>query len=655
METKLNAGWILEADDNTDYAPPTLANGMIGLVPSKQGLRLEQIILNGVYDNYGPDKVSRILPGLQFADLDLRLDGLSIGSSQALQEWRQSLDMKEASLTTTFTFAQKIQVEQSIYALRHMPFSALESLTLTALADVTITVQHRLVVPDIFQPREQQFRYYQEVPGSPIFSSTALSPTGRHELCAAITYLFQGGLPHLSHATVSERVHEVCFRVTLARGASFHFGLAGSICTTAHFADPSHEAERFSIFANFEGEERLVARHTQAWARLWESDIIIESDLEAQQAVRFALYNLYSFVRAGSRYSLPPMGLSSIGYNGHIFWDSELWMYPPLLLLQPELARALLDYRYDRLAAAQRKAAGYGFQGAMYPWESDDTGEECTPTWALTGAFEHHITACVGLAFWDYYWVTGDKTWLQTQGYPVLKQVAQFWLSRVEQNEARQYEIRHVVGADEYTGVVNNDAFTNGAALAVLKYATLAAQELGLEPDASWRAVAEHMLILTLADGTTQEYEGYDGRIIKQADANLLAYPLKVITDEKIIRQDLAYYEARLDEDAPAMSHSVLAVISARLGDSERAYELFKRSYQPNQKPPFGVLSETPYSNNPYFATAAGGMLQAVLFGFGGLALTEQGIERRRPCLPPGWKSLTIKGVGINKETVTIP
>lgn len=99
------------------------------------------------------------------------------------------------------------------------------------------------------------------------------------------------------------------------------------------------------------------------------------------------------------------------------------------------------------------------------------------------------------------------------------------------------------------------------------------------------------------------------------------------------------------------MSHSVLAVICARQGDHERAYELFKRAYQPNQKPPFGVLSETPYSDNPYFATAAGGMLQVVLAGFGGLTFTENGIEQKSPCLPKRWRSLTITGIGVKKET----
>jgi trehalose/maltose hydrolase-like predicted phosphorylase len=290
----------------------------------------------------------------------------------------------------------------------------------------------------------------------------------------------------------------------------------------------------------------------------------------------------------------------------------------------------------------------------MFPWESADTGDETTPVWALTGTSEHHITACVGIAFWNYYRVTGDRAWLSNHGYPMLAQVADFWVSRVETNEEGQYEINNVVGADEYTGVVDNNAFTNGAAITVLRYATRAAEVLGLAPDPRWSKVADGIPILTFPDGTTREYEGYDGGMVKQADVNLLAYPLELITDEAQIRQDMETYESRFDEDAPAMTHSVLATLAARLGDAERAYALFTRSYRPNQKPPFGVLMETPFSDNPYFATAAGGMLQAVIFGFGGLTFTEDGLVQDAPCLPPDWTSLTLKGVGPERATFSI-
>ena len=166
-----------------------------------------------------------------------------------------------------------------------------------------------------------------------------------------------------------------------------------------------------------EGTDRLLKRHREAWTEIWKSDIVVDGQPAITRDIRFALYHLYSFAREGTSYSLSPMGLSGLGYNGHVFWDTELWMYPPLLMLQPDMARSLLDYRFERLEAARQNAKSHGYKGAMFPWESSANGSEDTPVWALTGPFQHHITGCIGWAFWKYYEVTGDLDWLREKGY----------------------------------------------------------------------------------------------------------------------------------------------------------------------------------------------------------------------------------------------
>jgi len=344
------------------------------------------------------------------------------------------------------------------------------------------------------------------------------------------------------------------------------------------------------------------------------------------------------------------MGLSSLNYNGHIFWDSELWMFPPLLVFNQGIANSLLNYRFDRLKKAQQKAANFGFKGAMFPWESDDTGEEATPAWALTGTFEHHVTADVGIAFWNYYRVTNDLLWLKEKGFPVMSEVANFWVSRAEKKEDGSYSIQNVVGADEFAPNVDDNAFTNGSVKTALGYAIKAATLLGIKADPKWKEVAEHLKFNYFGNGVMKEHRDYKGEIIKQADVNLLAYPLELVTDEKTVKSDLEYYEPLISKEGPAMGLSVLSVIYARLGNSEKAFDLFKRSYIPNKRPPFGALAESATSNNPYFATGAGGMLQAVIFGFGGLHFTETGIIETKPCLPKTWKKLEIKGVGPQKK-----
>ena len=234
---------------------------------------------------------------------------------------------------------------------------------------------------------------------------------------------------------------------------------------------------------------------------------------------------------------------------------------------------------------------------------------------------------------------------------PVLKEVADFWVSRVERNGPGRYEINNVIGANEFEENIDNNAFTNGMVKTVLEYCALAAEEMGLEAKPDWRQVAANIPILKFEDGTTRENGTYKGQMIKQADVNLLSYPLKIVTRKEDIIKDLNYYEPRLSPGGPAMGDAILSVIYSRIGKPEKAFELFKQSYQPNEVPPFKVLAETAGGTNPYFATGAGGMLQAVLFGFGGLDIGPDGITQLETTLPKQWITLKMTGIGMDGKT----
>ncbi len=491
----------------------------------------------------------------------------------------------------------------------------------------------------------------------PLMTSVGESPSGKHIVAASNSFIFEeahGSEPDIVHEDWDYNMHLMKFYKKLRAGETYTFSVVASACSTEHYDDPHNEAERLTIFAMLEGKDRLLKRHRQAWNKLWESDIIVEGDDQAQRDIRFAIYHLYSFARAGTAYSLSPMGLSGLGYNGHVFWDTELWMYPAILLLQPDIAESLLNYRFERMDAARQNAFSHGFDGVMFPWESAGDGSEDTPVWALTGPFQHHITGCIAWSNWKYYQVTKDKEWLREKGYPLLREAADFWASRVDRVAENQYNIDNVIGANEWEENIDNNAFTNGMAITTLQYATQAAQELGLTPNPDWMHVAENIPILKFPDGTTRENRTYDGVEIKQADVNLLAYPLKIVSDDTAIRRDLDYYEPRMSPNGPAMGPAILSVLYSRFGEPEKAGELFAKSYEPNKVPPFGVISETAGGTNPYFATGAGGMLQAVLSGFGGLDITDEGIIQLDTKLPKGWKSLTLTGIGKEKKTFTV-
>ena len=655
VKAQTNLDWTITATNinPSNYYGVTVANGVIGIISSSQPLKVKDVVLNGVYDYYQRGRVSNILKTFNHVNMNLDVDGRRIGLSD-ITNYQQSLDMRQAELITTFNLGDKIQVSQRLMALRHLPYTSLTIIEIKALRDVTVTPASVIEAPDHLSDVRN---LYSEIDRPhvliPLLTSAGKSPSGKHMVAASNSFIFSephGQEPDIIHEDWDYNMHLAKFNKQLKAGEVYTFSIVASATSTEQFQDPLNEAERLTIFAALEKTERLLMRHRQAWDDLWKSDIKIVGDPQSQKGIRFALYHLYSFIREGTGYSLSPMGLSGLGYNGHVFWDTELWMYPPLLALQPEIARSILEYRFNRLEAAKKNAFSHGYKGAMFPWESSGEGTEDTPVWALTGPFQHHISGCVGWATWKYYQVTHDKVWLRERGYPLLKEVADFWASRVERKGPGQYEINNVIGANEWQENIDNNAFTNGMAITVLQNATLASRELGLTPDPDWEHVAKNIPILKFPDGVTRENSTYDGVMIKQADVNLLSYPLNIISENSQIEKDLKYYEPRYSPEGPAMGVSVLATLYARLNQPSKAFEYFQKSYKPNEVPPFGVLSETAGGTNPYFATGAGGMLQSVLFGFGGLQITDQGITQLKTKLPSHWKSMEIFGVGVSKQ-----
>jgi len=652
--------WTIEAEniDPNHYFGVSVANGVVGVVSSAQPLKINDVVLNGVYDYYQRGRVSNILKTFNSMNLQLDINNRRIGAA-SIDNYSQVLDMKRAELVTTFSVGRQAKIQSKILALRHLPYTVLTILSITAIESITVTPMSVIEAPNHLI---DVHNYFSEIDRPhvkiPLLSSQGKSPSGRIKVAASNSFIFpepHGSEPRLIHEDWDYNMHLAKFTKTLKAGETYTFAIVGSTCSSVQYKDPFNEAERLTVYAKLEGIEKLLKKHRTEWEKLWEGDIEIEGDKQLTKEARFMLYHLYSFAREGTDYSISPMGLSGLGYNGHVFWDTELWMYPPLLMLQPSLAKSLLEYRFQRLDAARQNAFAHGFKGAMFPWESADDGTEDTPVWALTGPFQHHITACIGWAFWKYFQVTGDLEWLKLRGWPVLKEVADFWASRVDRQGSGNYCISNVIGANEWAENIDNNSFTNAIAILVLNYATQAANILGENADPDWIHVAENIPILEFNDGVTRENSTYLGEIIKQADVNLLSYPLEFFKNPEKVRKDLLYYFPKLSPDGPAMGFAIAAILFAQIGEVDKALEVYKKSYQPNRVPPFGVIAETAGGTNPYFATGAGGSLQALLAGFGGLRITDEGVQKiYDPVLPNSWKSLTIKGVGNNKETIHI-
>lgn len=632
--------WVITARDTTsEYYAAAVANGEIGVTVGRELFSLGAVILGGAYESGTEDSVARILEGINPSGLSMSIDDRPTDLS-GIRPTIQRIDMRRAVLESRYRL-DGVSIVCRVRALRNMPYALMSEVEVTAERDVGMVFSNRHVVPSGFADTLRESRTVVCEDGSRLLlqRTSGSYNAGHDRIVASSTFLCGAGCEQIAPGVV---------KVALHRGERTSFALVGTVCTTAAFTDPWNESERQVIYAAREGVSRLIEAHDRLWTALWQGDIEIDGDSEAQRNVRFALFNLYGSIREGSRRSIPPMGLSARSfYNGHIFWDSEIWMYPALLVLHPELARQMLDYRVDGLDAARRRAYVHGFRGAMFPWEGDDRGEEATPTFALTGPLEHHITADIAIACWNYYCVTGDRSWLIRDGYPLMQETARFWCDRVSRNDDGSYSIHNVIGANEYAAGVTDNAFTNGAARRALEYAAAAAEVCGERPDPRWKEIAAGLRILRFPDGVTREHATYGGERIKQADVNLLGYPLGIVTERAALLRDLSYYESRIDpHNGPAMSWSVFAVQYARLGMVSEAETMFRRAYLPNLRPPFGTFAETATSGNPYFMTGAGGMLQAVLFGFGGLEITSAGLVQRSSVLPSSWKSLTVRANG---------
>lgn len=655
--------WMLVAPepDASEYYGVTSANGVIGLVSSPEPFGIAETVLAGVYDFYGRGRVNNFLPNINPLRLVMSIGGTRVRRSN-IRNFVQCLDMRNGEFVGDFDF-RGVHVSYRYCALRHIAHAALMEVSLSASEDVGFEARAEHLVPQSLHGASMMtnsFEFHHKTdPPYTVLTTTAFSPNGTVRTAASSAFLFpeaDRNIPTV-HKQPSSDSHNLSFVKTLRKGETYKFSVVGSLISSVHTADPLNQAERIVTYVRFQKEGELLRRHRLAWNRLWESDIIIEGAPQAQKEVRSMLYHLYSFTREGTAFSPSPMGLSGLGYNGHVFWDSEMFMMPPLLMLHPELARSMLEYRFLRLDEARRNAAAYGFRGAMFPWESSSTGAEDTPATSLSGTFQHHVTADVAIGFWRYYLVTGDREWLETRGWPVLQATAEFWASRAEKKDDGFWHIDNVMCADEWALNKDDNAYTNAAAMLNLRYAVEAGRLLGHRTPPIWKEISESLFFDRMPDGVTLEHAGYDGAEIKQADVNLLAFPLRVITDRKRMLADLDYYSRKVPQKkTPAMTQSMFSVICSRCGDAAQAWKWFVDSYRPNALPPFGVLAEFKGGTNPYFATGAGGTLQAVIFGFAGLEFAPGGgvMQVGNHALPPHWKRLTIKGVGPEKKTYVI-
>jgi trehalose/maltose hydrolase-like predicted phosphorylase len=411
--------------------------------------------------------------------------------------------------------------------------------------------------------------------------------------------------------------------------------------------------------------DELIDQTRSLWAARWETDIVVDGPVEDQQAIRSFLFYLRSSVHPDGGMSVSPLALSGTTYFGHVFWDADLWVFPALAFIDPERAAAIADYRLQRLPQARRnfedwlaegrpvanRALGEHppVEGAMFPWESSVTGRETVPG---PSRYQHHITGTVAFAL-----AKASALGLADEGEvrKALQGARGFYAARVEEGGDGLGELRATMSPDEHkTG--DNDLYTNLLAQWVLNGGT-------------WKRPAGVAEMRLPRDG--QSFLTYDGdmmRSYKQAAAVLAIYPLQFPAAEAEADAMMRRFADKVTEHGPAMSDSVHALIWARIGEGDRGYELWRRSWEEFSKEPHLLFSEKRRKEVSYFTTGAGGCLQTVLFGFAGFRidwkqdpaaswshqLAGENWLTINPNLPSRWKSLRLENFHVRGRRFTL-
>lgn len=371
----------------------------------------------------------------------------------------------------------------------------------------------------------------------------------------------------------------------------------------------------------------LRARHEAAWAELWTSRIEV-SDPSLQPLINASVYHLYSQTREDESLCMGPCGISGDGYKGRAFWDADMWVFPALAVLRPELAKGMVAYRFDTLQGAIGNAREDGYEGACFAWESAATGREWVPFPKIHQ--QRHVNSDIAWAQWFYVCLTGDEDYLREKAFPVILESARYWASRAVHNpEEDRYELRGVYCPDEFAQIRDNNATTNYGAAWTLRKAAELAERFGADaPVARFRDIADKMFIpFDEAHGVIAEFEGWtDDRVIKQADTTLLIYPWNMPMDTELKRRIVDYYRAHYPPRKIMMGSAIDGIIDCQLGRLDHAMEAF-RDLLPHFHPPYFTASESPVNDCMNFLTGIGGLLQLLLMGFGGIRVDAQGLH----------------------------
>lgn len=635
----------------------------------------------GWWKNGYPEYFGKAINAVDFQSIPLRVNGEKVDLATAdFRDFHLALDLRRGVLIREF----RCDIGGMRLSLRFERFlSIVESelsfqrVTVTVIAGTgTLRAEPRLNgdVHNLDSNYGEQF--WEEVSRStlPVQLSTRTKPnafgTPRFTVTVAMDARAEG-LPVAGSLDAPLLVGTV-FEGPVSAGDTVVLTKTVAVVTSRDHADGSHTevcAELLHGAAQCSFDEHLADQST-AWGRRWQqADIEIDGDPEAQQGIRFNLYQLFStYYGEDERLNIGPKGFTGEKYGGATYWDTEAYLLPMYLSVSKrEVALALLRYRHAQLEQAKHNARQQGLPGALFPMVTFD-GIECHNEWEIT--FEEiHRNGAIAYAIYYYTRYTGDRSYLDHEGIEVLTEIARFWAGRVHfSKHAGKYMIHGVTGPNEYENNVNNNWYTNYLAAWVLRYTlqTLAelpatrSTELGVTEGEknTWRDIVDRMYFpedsklgikvqhdtfldkdlmpasdLDPSERPLNKHWSWDRILrscfIKQADVlqGLYLFEHEFTTDE--IRRNFEFYEPMTVHES-SLSPSVHSILASAIGLHDKAVELYKRTAR------LDLDNYNDDTDDGLHITSMSGSWLAIVQGFAGMRADEDGL-RLAPFCPAEW------------------
>lgn len=651
--------------------PAYLSNGVVGLRVRDNPLSAGMALLCG-YSGLHPEKkieAAAVAPYPLAANLALGGVWLSDIPHQVTVV-DQAYDFSSGELTSRLRFAAQgvtAEIEVLTFCCRHQPTLVAQEIAVTVSAACELKLQALVDVASI--PGHMRAR-------------TLATPGGGHDFDGSLLWESEGGFAHCGIALVTGLAGAgrgespgggdrspltTQYGIRAHAGRRYRLRQIASLVPSVMHGQPDRQAERLAAFGADQGFEALRRANRAEWQELWKGRILLHgAGREWQQLADAAFFYMNTSVHAGSPSSTSMFGLATWHdyhyYYGHVMWDIETFSVPPLQLLQPEAAEALLEYRFRNLDGARNNAQTFGRRGLQFPWESAPTsGQEAAPSPGTAAWHEDHVSLDVALAFARHVQITGDGNFLRDKAWPVLSGVAEWITSRAHRGR-QGWEIRRAMGIAERRTASNNEAFTQLSAQLVLEQAVAAAKALGRPEGAQWRDIAGH-LKRPVRNGLLVSHDAFRSNEEKAATPSPLmgVFPLETL-DGAVADATLDYYLGRAGEyiGSPMLS-AFYGVWAARRGNRRQALKLLEEGYgkfvtgrflqtleyRPDKFP------EQPQAG-PFFANM-GGFLMSLLLGFPGLRVGNGPLEEwpvRDVTLPAGWKEIEVERLWLRGRCV---